>query len=315
MRRAAVLLSLALLPLTPSAAAPRPVPGTACSLFPKNNAWHADVRKLPVHPRSKAWIRAMGGGSQRLHPDFGPSGGQPYGIPFDVVDASDPKTSIDFLYADESDPGPYPFGPGTTIEGGSDRHALMVHRDECVLYELFDADWNGGSPTAGSGAIWRLGSNRLRPKTWTSADAAGLPILAGLIRRDEVEAGRIDHAIRVTASETDRRFLWPARHQAGARRDGSLPPMGAWFRLKRGFKIGGFLPETRVILRAIKVHGLIVADNGSDWFFGGASEVGWSDDVLDELKSLEARHFEAVRSGRMRVKPSSARVKRRYVGG
>lgn len=313
MRRLALLLGLALL-APPAAAAPRPVPGTACTLFPRASVWHADVRRLPVHPRSKAWIRSMGGPGQRLHPDFGPSGGQPYGIPYDVVDASHAKTAIDFLYEDESDPGPYPFGPGTTIESGSDRHALMVHAGECRLYELYDADWNGGNPTAGSGAIWDLRSHALRPKGWTSADAAGLPILPGLVRRDEVEAGRIDHPIRMTASETDQTFLWPARHHAGARRDPKLPPMGAWFRLKRGFKLQGYLPETRVILRAMKVHGLILADNGSDWYFGGASEEGWSHEVLDELKSIQARHFEAVRSTRMKVRGAIAKVKPRYRG-
>lgn len=292
------------------------VPGAPdCSLFPRTSYWHADVRRLPVHPRSRVWIRAMGGRGQRIHPDFGPSDGpRPYGIPYDVVDDSHDKVEIDFLYANESDPGPYPFGPDTTIEDGSDRHALMLHADECALYELFDADWNDGDPSAGSGAIWSLRSNRLRPAGWTSADAAGLPILPGLIRRDEVEDGRIDHAIRVTAELTDRRFQWPARHHAGAREDRRIPPMGAWFRLKRVFRIGSFLPETRVILRAMKRHGLIVADNGSNWYFGGASEPGWSHDVLDELKSIPARHFEAVKSTRMKVRMRSGRVKPRFVG-
>lgn len=315
MRRFAPLLALALLAPTPSAPA-SPVPGAEdCPVFPRNNVWHADVRKLPLHPRSKQWIKAMGGKRQRLHPDFGPSGGQPYGIPFDVVDDSHAKVSIDFYYASESDPGPYPFGSDITIEGGSDRHALMVHADECVLYELFDADWNRGNPTAGSGAIWNLRSNTLRPKTWTSADAAGLPIFAGLIRRDEVEAGRIDHAIRVTAERTDRRFLWPARHQAGAAANRRLPPMGAWFRLRGNFPLKGYRFETKVILRAMKRHGLIVADNGSNWYFGGASEHGWSNAVLDELKSIPAGSFEAIRTGPMKVSQNSGRIKRRYIGG
>jgi hypothetical protein len=300
---------------TPMSGLATPPPGTACEVFTADNHWHADIRDLPVHPRSQEWKKAMEAGSTLLHPDFGPSGGQPYGIPYDVVDASHDKVTVDFAYEDESDPGPYPFGPDITIEGGSDRHALMVHADVCSLYELFDAHWNGGDPWAGSGAIFDLGSNALRPKGWTSADAAGLPIFAGLIRRDEVEAGVIDHAIRVTADRTDRRYVWPARHQAGADDDPSLPPMGARFRLRGNFSLKGYSAETKVILRAMKVHGLILADNGSNWFFGGASEHGWSTDVLDELKSIPAAAFQAVRSGLMRVNGNSGKVKPQYVGG
>lgn len=299
----------------PSSASAIPPPGTSCAVFPADSHWHADVRDLPVHPRSKEWKKAMEAGSTFLHPDFGPSGGQPYGIPYDVVDSSHDKVAVDFTYEDESDPGPYPFGPDITIEGGSDRHALMVQADECALYELFDAHWNSGDPRAGSGAIFDLGTNTLRPKGWTSADAAGLPIFAGLIRRDEVEAGVIDHAIRVTADTTDRRYLWPARHQAGADDDPSLPPMGARFRLRGNFSIKGYSAETKVILRAMKVHGLILADNGSNWFFGGASEQGWSTDVLDELKSVPATAFRAIRSGLMKVNGDSGKVKAQYVGG
>jgi hypothetical protein len=213
--------------------------------------------------------------------------------------------TIAFDYADESDPGPYPFGPDTPIEGGSDRHALMIDRDTCLLYELFAAHYAPGASTAGSGAIFDLGSNAVRPADWTSADAAGLPIFAGLIRRDEVEAGIIDHAIRVTAEHTDRRYIWPARHQAGEADDPNLPPMGARFRLKATFDISGFLPETQAILRAMKRHGLMLADNGSNWFFGGASEVGWSNDVLDELKSVPAGAFQAVDTSSLMVSPSS----------
>jgi hypothetical protein len=295
-----------------------PVPGAPdCPMFPRNSFWHADVRGLPKHPRSYAWIRSMGR-SRRLHPDFGPSGdpSEPYGIPFNVEDHTQPKVSIDFLYASESDPGPYPIDDESWVENGSDRHVLVVESDECRLYEVFDFRWNGGEPTAGSGAIWQLRSNDLRPRTWTSADAAGLPILPGLIRRDEVQTGVIDHAIRVTAERTDRRFLWPARHQAGAADNRNLPPMGAWFRLKGGFRVRGYAAETRVILRAMKIHGLIVADNGGSWFFGGAANDGndWTDRVLDELKSIPARAFVAVDARRMMVSPGSGRVKPRYVG-
>src|SRR5919106_4097414 len=163
-------VGLALSSALPSPAHAIPPPGTDCDVFPANSYWHADVRDLPVHPRSKQWKKAMQSGSTFLHPDFGPSGGQPYGIPYDVVDSTHTKVDVDFTYEDESDPGPYPFGPDTTIEGGSDRHALMVHADERVLYELFDAHWNGGDPWAGSGAIFDLSSNALRPWGWTSAD-------------------------------------------------------------------------------------------------------------------------------------------------
>jgi hypothetical protein len=311
----ALLATLVMLSLPPTGTAPASVvpPPAApnCSVFPANNVWHADVSGLPVHPRNDAWLDAMGGPSVRLHPDFGPSGGQPYGIPYIVVPGSHQKVSVDFYYPDESDPGPYPFGPDTPIEGGSDRHALMVDRDACVLYELYDAEYMPGGSVAGSGAIFDLRSNALRPAGWTSADAAGLPIFAGLIRRDEVEAGIIDHAIRVTAEHTDERYVWPARHQAGEADDPNLPPMGARFRLKATFDISGFLPETQVILRAMKRYGLMLADNGSNWFFGGASEHGWTNEVLDELKSVPAGAFQAVDASSLMVSSTSgeARVK------
>jgi hypothetical protein len=296
-------------------AVPHPqAPG--CKIFPDNNVWHSKVTGLKVHKRSRQWIRAMGGPGQLLHPDFGPSGApeHPYGIAYNIVDGAHTRHNVDFYYGDESDPGPYPVGPDTHVEHGSDRHALVVDRDACVLYEIFDFDWNGGDPQGGSGAVWNLAGNGLRPRTWTSADAAGLPIFAGLIRRDEIQAGVIDHAIRVTAEETDQKFVWPARHQAGARRDPALPPMGARFRLKKRFPMAGYHPETKVILRAMKRYGLIVADNGSNWFFGGAEDIGWPNQVLDELKSIRAGAFVAVATGRMKVSPDSAAVKPKYVG-
>lgn len=299
----------------PVAAVPHPL-APDCRIFPTDNVWHSKVTGLPVHRRSESWIRAMGGRSQRLHPDFGPSDDpdHPYGIAYNVVDGAHEKHPVTFYYPEESDPGPYPVGPDTHVEHGSDRHALVIERDACFLYEIFDFDWNGGDPQGGSGAVWDLGSNALRPRTWTSADAAGLPIFAGLIRRDEVAAGVIDHAIRVTAEETDQRFIWPARHQAGARRDPKLPPMGARFRLKKRFPMAGYHPETRIVLRAMKRYGLIVADNGSNWYFGGAEDVGWPSEVLDELKSIRAGAFVAVATGRMKVSGDSAKVKPRYVG-
>jgi len=308
----AVVLAAALMPL-PASSAPPFAPD--CPIFPADNVWHADISGLPVHPRSDDWISSMGGPTRRIHPDFGPSGEEmPYGIPFDVVDGTHPRVQVNFDsgYPDESDPGPYPFGAETRIEGGpdatGDRHALMIDRDDCVLYELYRADWNGGNPTAMQGSVFDLRSNDLRPDGWTSADAAGLPIFAGLIRRDEVAAGEIDHAIRVTAQQTDRRYLWPARHQAGVRSDPTLPPMGARFRLKASFDISGFRPDTQVILRAMKKHGLIVADNGSNWFFGGTAEEGWNNDMLDELKTILASQFEAVDTSSLMVDSDSGRV-------
>jgi hypothetical protein len=294
----------------PAGAVPLPGAGAGCPLFPADDVWHADVSSLPVHARSAAWIASMGGPDRRLHPDFGPNdgGGQPYGIPYSVVSGSTQKVSVTFDYGDESDPGPYPFGPSTPIEGGSDAHALVVDKDHCTLYELYAASWNGGHPTAGSGAIWDLKTNALRPSGWTSADAAGLPILPGLLRRDEVAGGDVDHAIRLTAAQTDRSFLWPARHQAGSAANPSLPPMGAWFRLKAGFDLSPFRPDTQVVLRAMQRHGLIVADNGSNWYFTGTSEPGWDTGLLDQLKTIPAGAFEAVDASSLMADPNSGRV-------
>jgi hypothetical protein len=278
-----------------------PVPDTACEVFPADDVWRMDVSNLPVHPKTKTWKRASHAGSTLLHPDFG---GPPYGLPFDVVDGSHAFVDVDFRYADESDPGPYPFGPDIHVEGGSDEHALMVDADTCTLYELYDAHWHGGSPDAGSGAIFDLGSNELRPAGWTSADAAGLPILPGLVRYDEVEAGEIDHAIRFTVDCTTRRYVWPARHQAGVA-DKRCPPMGARFRLRGGFGLAGFTDDAKVVLRAMQRYGMIVADNGSDWYFQGTTDDRWTDDLLDQLKSVPASAFVAVDESGCKVSPDS----------
>jgi cell division septation protein DedD len=308
--RSIVAISAALLAMGASAGAVSPPGASGCPVFPSDNVWHADITKLPVHARSAAWIASMGGTAKRLHPDFGDSGdAMPYGIPYTLVSSSQQKVSIDFQYADESDPGPYPFGSDTPIEGGSDRHAIMIDKSTCTLYELYAAHYASGGSTAGSGAIWSLESNKLRPAGWTSADAAGLPIFAGLVRLDEVKAGEVDHAIRVTASATDRSYLWPARHQAGSAHNANLPPMGARFRLKQTFSLSGFRSDTRVILTAMKRYGMIVADNGSDWFFTGTAENGWSNDMLDELKTIPAGAFEAVDESSLMVDRNSGRVR------
>jgi hypothetical protein len=308
MRRLAIL-AVAVCAVTSGPADPTAgavdVPGTSCRVFPANNVWHLDVSGLPVHAKNAPWKRSTHAGSTLLHPDFGPPS---YGIPFDVVASSHPNVSISFRYGGESDPGPYPFGPDTHIEGGSDRHAIMIDEGTCTLYELYAARWNGGDPSAGSGAIFGLEgprANDLRPAGWTSADAAGLPIFAGLLRYDEVAAGVVDHAIRMTVSCTYDAYLWPARHAAGTG-DHGCPPMGARFRLKRSFPIAGFGPKARVIIRAMKRCGLIVADNGSDWYFQGTVDPRWTNSLLDQLKRIPAKAFQAVDERACKVAPGSA---------
>ena len=315
MRRHSLLLAAAVVVtvngLTPAPASASPLPGApSCPLLPADDVWHADISSLPVAGHSADWISAMGGPGRHIHPDFGPSGSsQPYGIPYTVVGGSHQKVQVSFQYASESDPGPYPLGPDTQIENGSDRHALIVDRDSCTLAELFNTQYSQGGSTAGSGAIFDLRSNALRPAGWTSADAAGLPILPGLLRLDEVQAGTVDHAIRVTASRTDTSFLWPARHQAGSSADPTLPPMGARFRLRGGVDISGFSATAQVVLRAMQRYGLIVADNGSDWYFTGSADSGWDTNVLSELKSVPAGDFEAVDESSLMVSPDSAQVR------
>jgi hypothetical protein len=275
-------------------------------MFPANNVWNAEISALPVHPRSAQWLASASAASERLHPDFG---AYPYGYPLAIVDRATPRTVVSFYYPDESDPGPYPLTDSTPIEPASDRHAFMLDRESCVLYELFDVSWNGGQPTAGSGAIFDLGSNALRPAGWTSADAAGLPIVPGIVRYEEVAAGEIRHAVRFTVRRTDRSYLWPARHQAGAASDPNLPPMGARFRLKASYDLTRHLPQTQVILRAMQRYGLILADNGSDWFFQGTSDARWSDALLSDLKKVPASAFEAVDGGTLMFDQDSAAVR------
>jgi hypothetical protein len=290
---------VAVVAMPPASAAD--VPGTSCRVFPTNNVWNMDISNLRVHAKSNTWKAAMHARTTKLHPDFGPPS---YGMPFDVVGAGHAKVHVRFSYASESDAGPYPFGADTHIEGGSDRHALMVESDSCTLYELYGARWNDGSPTAGSGAVYDLGSNALRPATWTSADAAGLPIFPGLVRWDEVQGGAIDHAIRFTADCTSRHFLWPARHEAGVANP-KCPPMGARFRLRQSFDLSGFGPGARTILTAMQRYGMIVADNGSDWYFQGEVNGNWTNGLLDQLKSVPASQFVAVDESGCRVATNS----------
>jgi hypothetical protein len=286
------LLVLSGLPTSAGAhvAPARPIPNTTCTVFPSDNVWNTRVDGLPVNPKSAMWLRSMNAGSTNLHPDFGPPN---YGMPFDVVTNRHRTVRIKFRYASESDRVRYPFGPKTPIENGSDHHALIINKSTCTLYELFDANWNHGNPTAGSGAVFNLSSDALRPDGWTSADAAGLPIFPGLVRFDEVKAGAITHAIRFTVACTRSQHLWPARHDAGTA-DPSCPPMGARFRLRAGFDLSRFTPRARVILRALKRYGLILADNGSDWYLQGTRDSRWRNGLLDQLKSVPASAFEAV---------------------
>jgi ribosomal protein L24E len=302
-------------PLGPmrQASAGTPLPGApACPMLPSDNAWNADISTLPVHSRSSQWLASTAASTTRLHPDFGSSDdpAQPYGIPITIVRGDHAKRTFTFDYPSESDPGPYPFGPDIAIEAGSDRHALVIDSDACKLYELFAM--NGTS--AGSGAVFDLRSNGLRPDTWTSADAAGLPIAPGLLRYDEVAAGSVTHAIRFTVQRTDRSYVWPARHQAGARSDPALAPMGARFRLRGDFDVTKYRADTQAVLRAMQRYGLILADNGSNWFFTGAASNSWPDPFISELKTIPASAFDAVDATSLQLDANSGQVRPAVTG-
>jgi len=278
-------------PMIPAAYPQRTyIAGTQCLVFPANNIWNADIMKLPVHKKSSTWLKSMKAYSTRIHPAFGRP---PYGMPFKVVTNLHPKVYISFQYKSESDSSPYPFGLDIPIEQTEDRHALMVNKDTCTLYELYRAYWNYGRPKAGSGAIFNLKSNKLRPQGWTSADAAGLPILAGLIRYEEVMSGYVSHAIRFTTPRTDCRHRWPARHHSGSC-NSIYPPMGARFRLKASYDLSRFTQSVRVILRAMKRHGIILADQGPNWYFWGTTDKRWTNSILSQLKTIPASAFQAV---------------------
>ena len=293
-----------------------------CPIFPSDNIWNTLVDDLPVDSDSNAYITTIGA-SRGLHPDFG-SGtwdGGPIGIPYTVVDGSQPEVNVDFDYADESDPGPYPIPPDAPIEGGDlssgDRHVLVLDRDACILYELYAAYPKlDGSWEAGSGAVFDLESNALRPEGWTSADAAGLPILPGLVRYDEVSSGEIQHALRFTAPQTRRAYDWPARHFASSLTGAAYPPMGKRFRLKAGFDISGFSEEVQVILRALKKYGMILADNGSAWYISGAPDSRWDNDMLvSELGQVKGSNFEAVDESSLMVDPDSGQANQNASSG
>ena len=269
-----------------------------CQMFPTDNPWNQDVSALPVHANSDAYIASIGL-SRTLHPDFGEN--QTYGIPYNVVGVSQPKVDITYTaYGDESDPGPYPIPPNAKVESGSDSHVLVLENQTCTLYELFNARKMTGSSGwyADSGAIWHLDSNDLRPLDWTSADAAGLPILPGLVRADEVNAGEIKHAIRFTVQNSQNGYILPATHHAGSNNT-NYPPMGLRVRMKANYDISRLTGQARVIAVAMKKYGMIVADNGSNWYFSGATDPAWNDDELNQLKTVPGSAFEAVATGQI----------------
>ncbi len=270
-------------------------------MFPTDNAWNINIRTAPLHSRSAQMIGFIqANGSDNLHPDFGEN--PAYGIPFVVVPQSQATVPITYdAYGDESDPGPFPIPLNAPVEGGSDRHVIVVQQGTCHLFELFVARRSGGGWVANSGARFDLKSNALRPLGWTSADAAGLPIFPGLVRYEEVAAGRIDHAIRVTFSTTRRGYILPATHFASSNTNIDAPAMGQRLRLKAGYDISSLTGQARVIAEAMKNYGVIVADNGSNWYFQGAPSPGWDDDDLNQLKDIPGTAFEAVDMGPVRT--------------
>jgi hypothetical protein len=272
-----------------------------CPILPASNPINREIAHAPVDPNSARYIASIGA-SLHLHADFGTN--PAYGIPYAVVGPRQAKVPIDFTaYGAESNPGPYPIPPDAPVEGAGeegDRHVLILQKGTCRLYELYDARRAGRGWAAGSGAVFDLRSNALRPEGWTSADAAGLPIFPLLARYDEVRAGRIDHALRVTVPRTQAGYIHPATHYASSTSDPALPPMGLRLRLNAGFDLSSYHGQALVVLRALKRYGLIVADNGSSWYITGAPDLRWNDADLDQLKRVPGSAFEAVRSGPIR---------------
>jgi hypothetical protein len=276
-----------------------------CQILPRTNVWNKRVDALPLHPRSDEIVAAIGA-DDYVHADFGSGlwNGGPIGIPVTVVGKSQRRVPVRFRYADESDRGPYPIPRAVRIEGGpratGDRHALIVNRATCKLYELFALRKRNGRWQAGSGAIFDLRSNKLRPRGWTSADAAGLPILPGLARYSEVRKGVIDHALRFSVERTRKAYVYPARHQASDLTDPDLPPMGMRFRLRADFPVSGYPRQARIVLVALKRYGMIVADNGSNWYVSGVPNARWSNDQLHSLHGVHGSDFEVVDTSGLR---------------
>jgi hypothetical protein len=293
--RAAVLAVLVLACAGGSAEALRLPSAKGCPVFPRTSPWNRRVDRLPIAANSAAVIASIGLDTG-LHADFG-SGlweGSPIGIPFDVVTRKTARSRVTFEYSDESDHVGYPIPKRVHIEGGSDHHALLLDKSACRIYELGGLEKQSGRWHAWAGATWSLRSNRVRPAGWTSADAAGLPIFPGLARYDEVRRGVIDHALRFTVQRTRRAYIYPARHFASSLTDPNLPPMGLRVRLKASFDIRPFPRQARIVLLALKRYGMIVADNGSNWYISGAPNKGWSNDQLHTLGRVKGSNFEVV---------------------
>jgi hypothetical protein len=275
---------------------------SALQVFPQDNAWNTDISEYPIHANSKKYIAAIGP-SVGMHADFGTVwDGAPNGIPYTIVSGDQAKVKVTFTdYEDESDPGPYPIPLDAPIEGGpsgtGDRHVIVVDKDNLMLYELYNARPSGQSWTASNGAKWDLKSNAHRPKYWTSADAAGLPIFPGLVRYDEASSGEISHALRFTVSQTQKGFIAPASHYASSSTDSNRPPMGLRLRLRQDFDISGFSRTNQAILKALKKYGMILADNGSNLYVSGAPDPRWDDDDLQNLRKIKGSDFEAVETG------------------
>lgn len=272
-----------------------------CMVFPADNEWNRDISAEPVDPRSAMYMASMNAAGTKLHPDFGSN--PAYGIPWITVPATQPKVPMSFRYKDESDPGPYPFPFDAPIEGGADskgdRHVLVIDRDKCFLYEGFNCFPQPAMNPTGwrcdSGAVWNMRENKSRPAGWTSADAAGLAVFPGLVRLDEAKSGPIRHAFRFTASRTQRGYVFPATHQAGAADDPNLPPMGLRIRLKANYDLSRLSGAARSIAEAMKKYGMILADNGSNFYVSGESNPGWAESDLNQIKSIPASEFEAIR--------------------
>jgi hypothetical protein len=301
MRRATFLIVCAAVALLPALGTAHPLPGAPrCPIFPADNPWNQRVDRLPV-ARDSAGMIASIGLSAPVHPDFGSGvyNGSPIGIPYAVVSKHTRRVSVSFQYSSESDHGKYPLPRNVPIEGGrnstGDRHVIVVDRDSCKDYELFAAYPHDGGRrwTAGSGAIFNLRSNHLRPAGWTSADAAGLPILPGLARYDELKRGSIDHALRFTAPCTSARYVYPARHDASTC-TGAYPPMGLRVRLRANVDISHLPYQARIVAQTLKRYGMILADNGSPWYISGAPNPHWNNDALHLLDQLTGRDFEVV---------------------
>jgi hypothetical protein len=289
-----------------------------CTVLPADNIWNTRIDQLPVHPSSSTWVTTIGASSP-LHPDFGSGlyNGAPIGIPFVTVPGTQTLYPATFTYQSESDTGPYAIPLNAPIEGGNsstgDCHATSIDTDHCILYEIYDAFPQTASWQGGSGAIFNLLSDALRPATWTSADAAGLPIFPGLLRYEEVAAGAIHHAIRFTVPQSQKAYVWPARHYASSLTSTQYPPMGARFRLKASFDISSFSPANQVILTALKQYGMMLADNGSSWYISGAPNDAWNNDDLHKLTTILGSNFEAVDATVFMINPDSGQAEQTSV--